>query len=70
MEKTWIDWSEDCPNCGDGVSVLTDAVQDATFPQAYDGDKAKCNSCEWEGYVNVDSDDEGIGSASLKDDED
>lgn len=51
-KKKWIDWkNDDCPNCGDGIEVCTDAEQDNIFPQAYDGDLAKCNSCKWEGNV-------------------
>lgn len=65
-KKKWIDWkNEECPYCGDGVGVCTDADQDNIFPEAYDGDAAKCTSCKWEGNIIVDSDSEGIGWARL-----
>jgi hypothetical protein len=53
-KKKWIDWSDQCPNCGDAVEICTDAEQDNIFPVAYDGDAAKCVSCKWEGGVMVD----------------
>lgn len=66
-KESWIEWSDQCPNCGDTVQVLTSCDQDMPVPQAYDGDKAKCVSCKWEGSINVDSDDEGMGRAYLDD---
>lgn len=67
-KRKWIDWkNDDCPNCGGCVEVYTDAKQDNLFPSAYDGDPAKCLECKWEGCVEVDADDEGIGRAKLSD---
>jgi len=58
IEKTWINWNGDCPNCGDSVRVLTDAVQDYPYPVAYDSDKAECVSCKWKGNIVVGGDDD------------
>lgn len=52
-DKKWIDWNGECPNCGNGVEILTDAVQDHPYPVAYDGDEARCVSCKWRGSVDV-----------------
>jgi hypothetical protein len=65
-KKKWIDWkNEDCPNCGNGVEVCTDAQQEDIFPVAYDGDAAQCNSCGWEGNLIVDEDGARLNGGNL-----
>jgi transcription elongation factor Elf1 len=50
--KYWkhIDWSDECPKCGSGVSVLTDCQVDN---EAYDGDEARCEECGLAGWVSI-----------------
>ena len=50
--KNWkpIKWSDECPECGDGVEVFTDCPDDN---KACDGDEARCVGCKIKGWVVV-----------------
>ena len=49
--KTWkrIEWGDECPKCGAGVEILTDAPEGL----GGDGDEARCAECGHEGWVAV-----------------
>jgi hypothetical protein len=53
MKKEWkdIEWSDECPECGSSVEVLTNCNESN---QAYDGDRARCTSCHAGGWVSAD----------------
>jgi hypothetical protein len=55
MSKHWkiVGWSDECPECGDGVMVFTDCDDDNW---ACDGDDAKCVGCGKKGWVAADGD--------------
>jgi len=50
--KRWETFKDECPHCGDGAEVLTDSGR-GNF--AYDGDEARCVSCDCPGSVVVDT---------------
>lgn len=67
MEQ-WYLLSEDCPNCGESVEVLTDANQQSEFETfAFDGDKVRCsNKCGFETIAIVHGDELGIMDGNIE----
>lgn len=54
-KRKWIDWDDECPECGDNIIVLTSAPQ-TEKPQCYDGDRWECLVEKHEGFMHVDED--------------
>lgn len=59
--KNWKPFNDDCPRCGNGAEVFTDAKGD----YVYDGDNVECFECGLLGCINVDENDEGIAVADV-----
>jgi len=62
MEKKWKLWnSENCPNCGDGIDVLSECLEeddDSDTQFIMDGDDCRCIAeCGFQSCISAD--DEG-----------
>lgn len=58
----WRPFNDECPHCGDDAEVFTTTGQDNL---AYDGDKARCVTCNCPGGVVLDDAPDYEGSAYI-----